>query len=104
MFSRHAADDPRLAPFLEGQRVSEIVNIGSAVKFCRLAEGVADIYPRFGRTMEWDTAAAQALLEAAGGSLRDFNGATLRYGKPSFANPSFVARGLPEDTTADPPR
>lgn len=97
MFSRHSAADPRLHPFLEGRRVAEVVNIGSAVKFCRLAEGVADLYPRFGETMEWDTAAPQALLEAAGGSVLDMNGAVLRYGKPGFLNVPFVARGLAEE-------
>ncbi len=96
MFSRHAAEDPRLAPFLAGRRVAEVVNIGSAVKFCRLAEGAADLYPRFGPTMEWDTAAPQAVLEAAGGSISDLDGAALRYGKPGLVNPPFVAEGLAE--------
>ncbi|UFN50048.1 3'(2'),5'-bisphosphate nucleotidase CysQ [Roseomonas sp. OT10] len=93
MFSRHSMGDPRLAPFLEGWTVAEVVNCGSAVKFCRLAEGAADLYPRFGRTMEWDTAAGQALLEAAGGRLLDAAGQPLRYGKPGFENGAFVAWG-----------
>ena len=63
------------------------------VKFCRIAEGAADLYPRFGRTMEWDTAAAQAVLEAAGGSVRTLEGAPLGYGKPGWENPPFVALG-----------
>jgi 3'(2'), 5'-bisphosphate nucleotidase len=91
--SRHYSDDPRLAPFLEGQKVAEIVNMGSALKFCRVAEGTADLYPRFGRTMEWDTAAAHALLEAAGGTLRRLDGAPLAYGKPGWENPGFVCTG-----------
>jgi 3'(2'), 5'-bisphosphate nucleotidase len=68
--------------------------MGSALKFCRIAEGAADLYPRFGRTMGWDTAAAQAMLEAAGGSVCDAEtGLPLRYGKPGFENPHFVAKG-----------
>jgi 3'(2'), 5'-bisphosphate nucleotidase len=66
---------------------------GSAVKFCFLAEGSADLYPRFGPTMEWDTAAGQAILEAAGGSVTQWNGEPLRYGKPGFRNVEFLARG-----------
>lgn len=65
--SRHYADDPQLAAYLARYKVAKLTNIGSALKFCRLAEGAADFYPRLGRTMEWDTAAPQAVLEAAGG-------------------------------------
>ncbi len=92
--SRHYADDPRLGQFLGGRRVASIGNIGSAVKFVRLAEGAADLYPRFGRTMEWDTAAPQAVLEAAGGFVRCTDGTPLRYGKPGWENPPFVCTGL----------
>ncbi len=91
--SRHYSDDPRLAPFLQGRHVAEIINMGSALKFCRVAEGSADLYPRFGRTMEWDTAAAQAMLEGAGGHLALFDGGALRYGKPGWENPGFVCTG-----------
>ena len=92
--SRSSAQHPRVAPFLAGRAVAHTVNMGSALKFCRLAEGVADLYPRFGRTMEWDTAAAQAVLEAAGGSVRDADtGEILGYGKPGFENPHFIATG-----------
>ncbi len=92
--SRHYADDPRLVPFLAGRRVAEVVNMGSALKFCRVAEGIADLYPRFGPTMEWDTAAAQAVVEAAGGSVREMEGgAVLRYGKAGWLNPAFVCQG-----------
>ena len=66
---------------------------GSAVKFCFVAEGSADLYPRFGPTMEWDTAAGQALLEAAGGSVTGFDGTRFRYAKPGFRNPEFLAKG-----------
>ena len=92
--SRHYSDDPRLGTFLAGRKVARVENIGSAVKFCRLAEGAGDLYPRFGRTMEWDTAAPQAVLEAAGGSVTTFEGAPLRYGKPGFENHPFLAQGL----------
>ena len=70
------------------------VAAGSSLKFCRIAAGQADIYPRFGPTSQWDTAAAQCVLEAAGGAVVDFSGAPLRYGldKPVL-NPEFVAVG-----------
>lgn len=92
--SRHYADDPRIAAFAAGHRVARLVNVGSAVKFCRIAEGEGDLYPRFGVTMEWDTAAPQAVVEAAGGSVTVEGGAPLRYGKPGWRNPDFLCRGL----------
>jgi 3'(2'), 5'-bisphosphate nucleotidase len=85
--------------FLREAGVSDIQCIGSSLKFCLLAEGVADLYPRFSRTMEWDTAAGDAVLRAAGGSTTDIDGAPLRYGKigprgvMDFVNPDFVSRG-----------
>jgi 3'(2'), 5'-bisphosphate nucleotidase len=85
--------DGRLTAYLEDKKVAAIAHIGSSLKFCRLAEGAGDLYPRLGRTMEWDTAAAQAVLEAAGGSVCTLDGAPLTYGKPSWANPDFVCRG-----------
>jgi 3'(2'), 5'-bisphosphate nucleotidase len=91
--SRHYANDKRLGAFLQGRQVASVTNIGSALKFCRLAEGVGDLYPRFGRTMEWDTAAPQAVLEAAGGSVRLTDGGALRYGKPGWENPPFICTG-----------
>jgi 3'(2'), 5'-bisphosphate nucleotidase len=92
--SRSSAQHPRVAPYLAGRTVAHTVNMGSALKFCRLAEGGADLYPRFGRTMEWDTAAAQAVLEAAGGFVRDADtGEILGYGKPGYENPHFIATG-----------
>ena len=70
----------------------DILKIGSSIKFCRLAEGKADIYPRFGRTMEWDTAAGHAILKYAGGSLIDINTQKeLVYGKKDYENGSFIA-------------
>lgn len=76
-------------------RVSAARVLGSSLKFCLLAAGEADLYPRHGPTMEWDTAAGQAVLEAAGGRVLDLHGQPLRYGKTrdGFRNPSFVARG-----------
>lgn len=91
--SRHYADDPVLATFLARYKVAKLTNIGSALKFCRLAEGAADLYPRLGRTMEWDTAAPQAVLEAAGGRVLTLDEAPLRYGKPGFENPHFLCFG-----------
>jgi 3'(2'), 5'-bisphosphate nucleotidase len=70
-----------------------LVSAGSSLKFCLVAEGKADLYPRFGRTMEWDTAAGQAVLEAAGGSVCETDGRPLVYGKAhrGFDNPAFIA-------------
>jgi 3'(2'), 5'-bisphosphate nucleotidase len=93
MASRHYATDERIAAFAREQGAQRIVNIGSAEKFCRLAEGGADLYPRFGPTMEWDTAAPEAVLLAAGGGMADWDGTPLRYGKPGWRNPPFLARG-----------
>jgi 3'(2'), 5'-bisphosphate nucleotidase len=94
--SRHYADDPRLASFLNGHPIAHLGNIGSAAKFIRVAEGAADLYPRLGPTMEWDTAAPQAVVEAAGGSVTLLDGAPLRYGKPGWRNPQFICAGKRE--------
>ncbi len=93
LVSRQYADDPRLARFLAGRRVAERRGLSSALKFCRVAEGEADLYARFGPTMEWDSAAGQAVVEAAGGAVVDLDGAPLRYGKPGWRNPDFVCHG-----------
>ncbi len=84
-----------LAAWLGTRTVVRRVAVGSSLKFGLLAAGEADIYPRLGRTMEWDTAAGHAVLRAAGGEVRDLTGVPLRYGKPGFENPHFVAQGLP---------
>jgi 3'(2'), 5'-bisphosphate nucleotidase len=76
----------------EGLTVAERVQVGSSLKFCLIAEGKADIYPRFGPTNEWDTAAGQGVLEAAGGEVVTTDGRPLLYGKPRFSNPHFIAR------------
>lgn len=94
---RDSATDDYLADF----PVLELVSAGSSLKLCRLAEGVADMYPRLGRTMEWDIAAGHAVLAAAGGFVQVIAGGDvagevgqpLGYGKPGFENPHFVARG-----------
>ncbi|MEQ8967740.1 MAG: 3'(2'),5'-bisphosphate nucleotidase CysQ [Azospirillaceae bacterium] len=91
--SRSHGDPAALDRFLEGRRVAGRREVGSSLKFCLVAAGEADLYPRFGRTMEWDTAAGHAVLAAAGGRVTDLDGAPLRYGKPGFDTPHFVARG-----------
>jgi len=93
--SRAYADDPRMLPFLAGRPIAAQRAVSSALKFCRVAEGAADLYPRFGGTMEWDTAAGQALVEAAGGGVTGIDGTPLRYGKPGWRNPDFVCHGGP---------
>jgi 3'(2'), 5'-bisphosphate nucleotidase len=77
--------------YLARSNVVDTVSVGSSLKFCLVAAGEADIYPRLGPTMEWDTAAGHAVLAAAGGKVLTLEGAPLRYGKPEFRNPSFIA-------------
>ncbi|MDE2623571.1 MAG: 3'(2'),5'-bisphosphate nucleotidase CysQ [Betaproteobacteria bacterium] len=77
--------------FIEALGPHELVQAGSSLKFCRLAQGQAELYPRLSPTSEWDTAAAQAVLEAAGGQVVTLDGLPLRYGKTDLINPSFVA-------------
>jgi 3'(2'), 5'-bisphosphate nucleotidase len=92
--SRRHGDPTELDAFLADYRVAEQVSAGSSLKFCLVASGKADLYPRFGRTMEWDTAAGHAVLLAAGGSVVEAeSGEPLEYGKPGFENPFFIARG-----------
>ncbi len=84
---------PETDAFLANFRVKEFRSIGSSLKFCLVAAGEADIYPRLGTTMEWDTAAGHAVLLAAGGSVTGLEGEPFKYGKPGFRNGNFVARG-----------
>lgn len=93
--SRHHGDTAKLDAFLAGRHVHQVVNFGSSLKFCRLAEGQADLYPRFGRTMEWDTCSPQAVLEAAGGAVTTLDGQRLAYGKPNWDNPNFICWAVP---------
>ena len=91
--SRSHGDPEALARFTEGRTIANSIAAGSSLKFCLVAAGEADLYPRFGRTMEWDTAAGDAILRAAGGLVTDLEGRPLKYGKPGFENPAFVATG-----------
>ena len=82
-----------LARFGELERGEiELVSMGSSLKFCIIAEGEAELYPRLAPTCEWDTGAAQAVLEGAGGSVTQLDGSPLCYNKPDILNPWFVAR------------
>ena len=91
--SRHHGDDAAVTALLAGRRVAAHRTVGSSLKLCLVAEGSADVYPRFGRTMEWDTAAGDAVLRAAGGEIRTLDNEPLRYGKPGFENPDFAGWG-----------
>ena len=91
--SRSHGDEAALTGWLGQAPVAARITAGSSLKFGLLAQGLADVYPRFGRTMEWDTAAGHALLCAAGGGVLDLQGQPLRYGKPGFENPHFIAYG-----------
>ena len=88
--------DPETDRWLADNQVSQTVSIGSSLKFCLLAAGEADLYPRFGPTMEWDTAAGDAVLRAAGGTVTTPDGGPFTYGKPDYRNGSFVAYGDPD--------
>jgi 3'(2'), 5'-bisphosphate nucleotidase len=87
--------DPLTEEWLRARDVSTYLSAGSSLKFCLVAAGEADVYPRFGRTMEWDTAAGHAILAAAGGKVLCTDSRPLTYGKRSkaFANPAFIASG-----------
>ena len=93
--SRSHGDETALDAFLAGRKVASRTNAGSSLKLCLVAAGEADLYPRLGRTMEWDIAAGDAVLRAAGGKVTVVaDGQLLRYGKPGFDNPHFAAAGL----------
>jgi 3'(2'), 5'-bisphosphate nucleotidase len=94
-------DTPETDEYLSHYTVGGRVSVGSSLKFCLVAAGEADLYPRLGPTMEWDTAAGHAVLEAAGGKVLAPGGAPLRYGKPGFRNTFFIAAG-PFDAAALP--
>ena len=86
---------PETDAFLEKFEIGEIISAGSSLKFCLIAAGEADLYPRMGRTMEWDTGAGQAVVEAAGGRVLQEDGAPLLYGKTKrgYDNPHFIVYG-----------
>ncbi len=84
---------PETEAFLKNLGAHDVVSMGSSLKLCLVAQGTADVYPRLGPTMEWDTAAGHAVLRFAGGRVADREGADLAYGKPGFENPHFVAKG-----------
>lgn len=92
--SRTYGASVKLSTFLSHYRVTDQITSGSSIKFCLIACGEADIYPRYGGSSEWDTAAGHAVLEAAGGSVTDTGErGELLYGKPRFSNPDFIAWG-----------
>lgn len=92
-------NSPETDAYLQAQAIHSCLTVGSSLKFCLLASGQADIYPRFSRTMEWDTAAGDAVLRAAGGRTLTLDGMPLTYGKRNqradcdYANPFFIAYG-----------
>jgi 3'(2'), 5'-bisphosphate nucleotidase len=91
--SRLHGDAGRLESFLAGYKVAKVVKSSSSLKLCAIAAGKADMYPRFGPTSQWDTAAGDAVLRAAGAGIYDMTGAALAYGprEGGFLNPEFVA-------------
>ena len=94
VMSRSHADETT-RQFAKCQGVVDTIAAGSSLKFCKLAEGAADLYPRFAPTMEWDTAAGHAVLNAAGGKVTNPDGTTFRYAKTAdgYLNGSFIAWG-----------
>lgn len=95
MVSSRSHGDPATQEMISGYTIKQTLIAGSSLKFCLIAASEADIYPRAGRTMEWDTAAGQAVLAAAGGAVLTVEGTPLAYGKKQggFANPPFMAHG-----------
>ena len=85
--------DRATGEFIESLPIAERISAGSSLKFCLVAEGRADLYPRFGPTMEWDVAAGHAIISAAGGVVLDGFGRPFRYGKEGFQSGAFVAFG-----------
>lgn len=100
--SSRAHCTPETDAFIAKYPGAKIVSVGSSLKFCMLARGDADLYPRFSPTMEWDTAAGDAILRAAGGRTCLVEGGVLSYGKcdqpvlANFTNPNFICEGKPD--------
>lgn len=88
--SHGSAED--MDAFVKDIKVAEMISMGSSLKFCAVADGTADLYPRFGPTCEWDTGAGHAVLRAAGGTVQTFDGVELPYKKPKYLNGQFIAR------------
>ena len=86
--------------WLEDHGIANTISIGSSLKFCLVACGEADVYPRFSPTMEWDTAAGDAILRAAGGSVTHPDGSLYKYGKKDYRNTAFIAWGLMQNKFA----
>jgi 3'(2'), 5'-bisphosphate nucleotidase len=91
--SRSHGDKDKMQLLLKDYALGDVVVSGSSIKFCLVACGEADIYPRYGPTSEWDIAAGHAVLNAAGGRVCTLDGDEMRYGKPKFRNPEFIAYG-----------
>lgn len=89
----HSSGEEHLSRFTGGAERCELVPMGSSLKFCLVAEGSADVYPRLGPTMEWDVAAAHCIVEEAGGTVADLDGNPMGYNKPVLKQPGFVAQG-----------
>ncbi len=87
----HSHLDPTTDAYLVQKKIGNRIPCASSIKFCWLAEGKADLYPRFGPTSEWDTAAGHAILLAAGGTMTTPEGEPFIYGKPDFRNGNFIA-------------
>ena len=98
LVSRSHGDRVQLATFLQQFPNYQLIEAGSSLKICYIAESIGDRYPRFGRTMEWDIAAAHAILLEAGGHIVTTQGEELCYGKPNLENPSFIGVGLSQDS------
>jgi 3'(2'), 5'-bisphosphate nucleotidase len=95
--------NPELAEQLEALGPHELISMGSSLKFCRVAEGLADFYPRLGPTCEWDTGAAHAVVEAAGGQVVKIDGTPLDYNnKKEYLNPYFFVLGDPGRSWLEP--
>lgn len=94
--SKYFTNDDNIESYLNNYKINNLMKASSSIKLCLIAEGKADIYPRFGQTMEWDTAAGHAILNAAGGSVKNLSGVDLSYGNvnKNYYNPSFIAQGL----------
>jgi 3'(2'), 5'-bisphosphate nucleotidase len=91
--SSRSHPDAKTGELLKTLTIKGHTHAGSSLKFCLVAAGEADIYPRAGQTMEWDTAAGHAVLRAAGGTVTNWDGTPFLYGKPGFLNGPFIARG-----------